>query len=274
MRFPPRFLTAFVALGLFLTACSDDGSSSPTDAGGDEVGADPYCALSGDAADLAAGFDPSTATPTETEAFYRELLVLTDDAIGVVPDVLADDLGIQRSVLIDTIDVLDGAGWNLPLAVDELSPLYLSPEYLAADESLEGFDAEVCGFEPMELVPAEPPEVPAEYAAYCDASFAVSQADGLSFEAGPAEAQAYYEGLLASLGELSALAPPDLEADLQLILVNFVEVADILAGVDWDLDAGSPLIEEWAADPARADPFDAAIVRIEGVDVEVCGIVY
>jgi hypothetical protein len=274
MRFPPRSLAAFVVLGLFLTACSDEGSSSPNDVGGDEAGADPYCVLSGDAAALAADFDPSSAAATDTEAFYRELLELTDDALGVVPDTLADDLAVQRSVLIETIDVLDGVGWDLSLAVDELTPLYLSPEYLAADESLERFDVDECGVESMELVPAEPLEIPADYAAYCDASFAVSQADGLPFDAGPAEVQIYYEGLLDNLGELAALAPPELEADLQLILVNFVEVADILAGVDWDLDAGSPLVEEWAADPARAEPIDAAIVRVEGVDVEICGIVY
>ena len=238
------------------------------------MGTDPYCVVSSEAAALAAGFDPSTATPTEAEAFYRELLVLTDDAVGLVPDVLADDLGIQRSVLVETIDALDGVGWDLTLAVDELTPLYLSPEYLAADESLEGFDVEVCGFEPLELVPAEPLEVPAEYAAYCDASFTVSQSGGLPSDAGPAEVQAYYEGLLVSLGELAALAPPELEADLQLILANFVEVAEVLAGVDWDLDLGSPLLEKWASDSAIADPLDAAIVRVERIDVEVCGIIY
>jgi hypothetical protein len=308
MASPRRFLAVFIALGLFLTACSDE-EASPTEAGDDltasdgvddenddggsgdeptDAPSDPYCALSRDGAALAAAFDPSSVTPAETETFYRELLVLIDEALGVVPQVLADDLGIQRAVLADTIDILDGAGWNLESAVDELTPLFVAPEYLAADESLERFDVEVCGFEPIELVPGEPGdtpdepsppaeeplEIPAELVGYCEASFAASQADDLPFDAGPAEVQAYYEGLLANLDELSRLAPPELEADLQLIRANFVEVVDILAGAGWDLNVGFPLVEEWAADPAIADPMDAAIDRVEGIDADVCGIVY
>jgi hypothetical protein len=200
--------------------------------------------------------------------------VLIDGALGVVPEVLADDLGVQRSVLVETIDVLVGVDWDLARAVDELTPLYVSPEYLAADGRLEAYDLEVCGFAPVDLVPAEPAEVPPEYAAYCDAAFAASNADELPFDAGPAEVQVYYEGLLASLEELAVLATPDLEEDLLLIRDNFIEVVAILAEVDWDLDIGFPLVEEWSADPAIADPMDAAIARVERVDADVCGIIY
>ncbi|MEZ5245686.1 MAG: hypothetical protein R2707_11350 [Acidimicrobiales bacterium] len=277
MRFPLRLLGALVTLGLFLSACSDEGSSPPPT----DIGDDPYCALSDQAAVLAAGFSPSTASPAEVEAFYRELLVLMDGAAEVVPDVLAEDMEIQRTVLVDTIDVLSGVGWDLALALDDLTPLYLAPEYLAADGRLEDYDIEVCGFAPVDLVPAdpadapgEPAEVPAEFVAYCNASFEASQVEDPPLDGGPAAVQAYYEGLLARLEDLAAVAPADLRTDLELIRANFVEVVDILAGAAWDVDTGFPLVEEWAADPAIADPMDAAIARVEAFDADVCGIVY
>ncbi len=44
--------------------------------------------------------------------------------------------------------------------------------------------------------------------------------------------------------------------------------------VDWDLDAGFALVEEWASDPAVSDEMDAAIDVVEAFDADVCGLFF
>jgi hypothetical protein len=268
----------------------DDGETDDGDMGDGDMGegdmneqdpalVGPYCALSSQADVRSAAFDPA-ATPAEAEEFYRSMLALTDQGLETAPASVADSLGVQRDVLVQTIAVLEAGGWDLLGSIDQLTPIYEDPEFLAADDTLEEFDVEVCGFAPDEESPEpvppvdEPIDVPAELAAYCAASFAASEADELAFDADATETEAYYRGLLASVTGLSAVGPPELAADLETIRSNFAEVVSILEGAEWDLDIGFPLVQEWASDPAVTDAMDAAIDRVEAFDAEVCGIVY
>lgn len=283
MRSSRPLIVSVLALGLWVSGCGDDTTADPVDSTADDGATapdSPYCGFSRASTERSATFDPSTAAPAETEAFYRDQLELIDDALAVVPDALAADLAVQRSVLVGTIEVLDAGEWDLPGAVDELTPLYTSEEYQAADENLAAYDVDVCGIESVEVVPddtavaEDPGDVPAEFVDYCNAAFMASQAESLAPDADAAAAQEFYEGLVGRLDDLLAVAPAELEADLTLVRSNFGEVVSILSGADWDLDVGLPLVDEWAAESPDAAAMDEAIGRVETFDVDVCGIVY
>lgn len=288
----PRIVVVVLALCLSAAACGSDGSTSSatsttttttttTTGAAAAVGElSDYCSFSGQANERVLAFDPTSATPAEAEDFYRSMLALAEQGVDAAPGEVADAMAVQRDVLVDTIEVLDAAEWDLVASFDQLSPIYASPEFLAASSTLEEFDIDGCGFPPEDGSVAgdpppagEPTEVPAEYVAYCDASFAASQADGLPLSPTPEETEAFYRELRLQIDELRALAPADLRTHLDTLAVNFGEVADILAGVDWDFAAGSPLVQEWAAESADAQ-MDEAISALETFDEDICGILY
>ena len=260
----------------------DDGDMGDGDLpdGPDDALVGPYCALSGQANDRAAAFEPTTATAAEAEDFYRSMLALVEQGLETAPPAVADALEAQRAALVQTVEVLEGAGWDLRGSFDLLTPIYEDPVFLASQPVLDEFDTDVCGFppegfDPVDPVPVDDPvEVPAEFESYCAASFTASESDDLPFDADAAQVEAYYRGLLADLDELARLAPPELAADLETIRTNFTEVVRILEDAEWDLDVGFPLVQEWASDPEISDAMDAAIERVEGFDADVCGITY
>lgn len=306
MRSPlVRLLFVLLALAVVAAACTDDPESATTgddgvdenaeenadpigDAGTDDSAdapgdpADPtsYCAASAAAASLADAFDPLAATAAEIENFYRSLLSLVDEALVDIPAAVADAMAVQRRVTVETIDVLAASGWDYELALDELTSIYLDGTYVAADRQLEAYDTDVCGIELEEPEPTveppveEPAEIPAEYVAYCNAAFEASQAEELGFDADAAEAEAFYTGLLDRLEQLLALAPAELVDALSTIRGSFTEVVAIFVSVDWDLDAGFALVEQWASDPAVSDEMDAAIGAVEAFDADVCGLFF
>lgn len=258
----------------------DADADDRADVAGDPADPTAYCAASAAAASLADAFDPLAATAAEIENFYRSLLSLADEALVDIPAAVADAMAVQRRVTAETIDVLAANGWDYELALDELSEIYLDGTYVAADQQLEAYDADVCGIEFEEPDPAveppveEPAEVPAEYVSYCNAAFEASQAEDLGFDADAAEAEAFYTGLLDRLEQLLALAPAELVDPLTTIRANFTEVVSIFVSVEWDLDAGFALVEEWASDPAVSDEMDAAITVVEDFDADVCGLFF
>lgn len=258
----------------------DDMDGDMPDGPSDDTLVGAYCALSAQAEARSASFAGAEASAAEVEEFYRGMLALTNQGLETVPPEVADALTVQRDVLVETIEILETAGWDLGSAIDDLVPIYERPGFLQADEALEDFDVVVCGFAPSDdrvegpPPPESPPEVPDEFVAYCDASFEASQEDALPFGAGPAELQAYYGGLLARIDELLVLGPDELQGALTTIRSNFVEVIAILESVDWDIDAGLAQIEEWAADAAVAEPMEAALEQVEAFDADVCGIVF
>lgn len=258
----------------------DDADDGDMDDGPDDALIGPYCALSGQANDRAAAFAPATATPAEAEDFYRSMLALVEQGLETAPSAVAEALEAQRAALVQTVEVLEGAGWDLRGSFDLLTPIYEDPVFLASQPVLDDFDTDVCGFPPEESDPVETPpvddpiEVPVEFETYCAASFAASESDDLPPDADAAQAEAYYRGLLADLDELARLAPAELAAELETILTNFQEVVRILEDVEWDLDVGFPLVQEWASDPEISDAMDTAIERVEGFDADVCGITY
>jgi hypothetical protein len=317
MRFPlVRLLSVLLALAVVAAACTDDPESATTgDDGVDEnvdgnagenaepdsdaaesertdtatesddspdAPADPtdFCETSAAASSLADAFDPLSATAAEIEDFYRTLLSLVDEALVDIPAAVADAMAVQRRVTVETIDVLAANDWDYEPALDQLTPIYLADDYVAADRQLEAYDADVCGFEPEESEPTveppveEPAEVPAEYVAYCNTAFEASQAEELGFDADAAEAEAFYTGLLDRLEQLLSLAPPELVDALSTIRGNSTEVVSIFVSVDWDLDAGFALVEERASDPAVSDEMDAAIDVVEAFDADVCGLFF
>lgn len=235
-----------------------------------------FCALSLQASQEALGFMPNTATPAETEAFFRSQLALAQQGVDAAPDTMRAAIERRVQLIDDTLAVLESVGFSLRDAEDQMTLLAADPEWMAAVAQLETFDRDVCGVTPGSILDAPDEELPSTGPIaddpYCQLSAEISDRPGLPFDGTTDDVKAYYDQLITDLADVRALAPEPLQSAYATINDTFDRVYEIMEENGFDLDLAQPILDDFAGDPEVDGAMNAAIDVVEAYDGDVCGL--
>ncbi len=242
MKRRTRALAIGCALSLLVAACGDDddvasGGDGDEQAAGEDL--DAYC-------DMIEELDSQDGPPTEEQ--MTEIKELRPDAIGEEIDMVADAF-------------IEAEG--------DIGAVFADPEIEEAFEVIDAHDAEECGFESPE--DGEGGEVDPEFAAYCEASAAMEEADG------PPTTE--------TIEELVGLMSEDIVDQGQIVLEAFEANDGDVGAVFSDPAVGEAIgaIEAWEAEHCGGGGEDeddgdleaadgAEVVPVTGVDFEFEGV--
>lgn len=236
-----------------------------------------YCDFAVQADAMFDEFNPLVSSPAETEDYLRSLLALIEQGRAVAPAEIRDAFDLLQGYWLETVDIVEAAGWDFVAALDALDPLLTDPVYEEAFAALDDFEFDACGIEPEGVVPDDDDDdeqVGFSDSPYCQAAFALAEDDSsIPFGGTPEELQAYYDDVIAALVELHDLAPDELKPDIDVIGEGISTIYVLLESFGFDMDAAFDDFEALVDDPDFFEPMDAASMRLETYDADVCGII-